>query len=232
MPRTIPKGRFEEVIAAATQVFIAQGFRRTQMADIARAAGVAKGTLYLYVESKETLFDLALRHADREEPLGLPESPPLPTPDPAATLRSIENRITEEADLPQLRVALERRRVADVQAELQAIVRELYQAANRNRVAIKLVDRCAHDYPELAAVWFQQGRAAQMALVQEYLDRRSRSGQLRSIPDKAVAARLFLETIAFWAVHRYWDPSPQDIDPQVAEDTVVQFLAGGLLREK
>jgi hypothetical protein len=94
------------------------------------------------------------------------------------------------------------------------------------------VDRCAHDYPELAAVWFRQGREARLALLQEYLDRRTRTGRLRPVPATAVAARLVLETVAFWAVHRYWDPSPQDIDPQVAEDTVVQFLVRALLGKK
>ena len=36
---------------AATDVFIERGYRQTQMADVARAMGVAKGTVYLYVVS-------------------------------------------------------------------------------------------------------------------------------------------------------------------------------------
>ena len=28
------------------------------------------------------------------------------------------------------------------------------------------------------------------------------------LPDRAVAARLVLETLVFWAVHRHWDPGP------------------------
>jgi AcrR family transcriptional regulator len=53
MPRTIPAGRLEQLVECATRVFIDQGYRRTQMADVADALGVAKGTLYLCVESKE-----------------------------------------------------------------------------------------------------------------------------------------------------------------------------------
>ena len=37
------------------------------MEDVAKALRVAKGTLYVYVESKEALFDLVARCADREE---------------------------------------------------------------------------------------------------------------------------------------------------------------------
>jgi AcrR family transcriptional regulator len=46
----------EAILAAALTLFGRYGFRRTSIDDIAREAGVAKGTVYLYVESKEALF--------------------------------------------------------------------------------------------------------------------------------------------------------------------------------
>ncbi len=46
MPRSIPKDRIPQLLEAGTAVFIAQGYRRTQMEDVAHALGVAKGTLY------------------------------------------------------------------------------------------------------------------------------------------------------------------------------------------
>jgi AcrR family transcriptional regulator len=51
MARSIPAGRVEQLVDCATSVFIDRGYRRTQMADVADALGVAKGTLYLYVET-------------------------------------------------------------------------------------------------------------------------------------------------------------------------------------
>jgi AcrR family transcriptional regulator len=47
MARRIPDTRLRQVVDCAAGVFIEQGYDRTQMADIARAAGLAKGTLYL-----------------------------------------------------------------------------------------------------------------------------------------------------------------------------------------
>ena len=73
MPRTIPPQRFDELVRKATEVFIARGYRRTQMADIAEAVGVSKATLYLYVESKEALFALCVRHANDPNALELPD---------------------------------------------------------------------------------------------------------------------------------------------------------------
>jgi AcrR family transcriptional regulator len=45
-----------QIMDGARPVFLAQGFEGASMNDIARAAGVSKGTLYVYFESKERLF--------------------------------------------------------------------------------------------------------------------------------------------------------------------------------
>lgn len=55
MPRRIPENRLKDLLECATRVFIDQGYRRAQMADVASALGVAKGTPYLYVESTANL---------------------------------------------------------------------------------------------------------------------------------------------------------------------------------
>lgn len=51
-----PDARPDEIIEAAAKVFGEHGFARARLEDVARAAGVSKGTLYLYFDSKETLF--------------------------------------------------------------------------------------------------------------------------------------------------------------------------------
>src|SRR5512147_460823 len=68
-PRPAP-GRLAAIADAAARVFTRQGFRLSQVADVAREAGVAAGTVYLYAADKTALLDLAIRAAAR---LGLPE---------------------------------------------------------------------------------------------------------------------------------------------------------------
>ena len=46
-----------QIIAGARALFLAQGFDAASMDEIARKAGVSKGTLYVYFESKEQLFE-------------------------------------------------------------------------------------------------------------------------------------------------------------------------------
>jgi AcrR family transcriptional regulator len=45
-----------EILEAALAVFAERGYSATRMDDIARRAGVTKGTIYLYFESKEAVF--------------------------------------------------------------------------------------------------------------------------------------------------------------------------------
>jgi AcrR family transcriptional regulator len=46
-----------QIIDGARAVFLAQGFDAASMGEIAKVAGVSKGTLYVYFENKEQLFD-------------------------------------------------------------------------------------------------------------------------------------------------------------------------------
>ena len=50
-----------QILDGARQVFLAQGFDAASMGEIARKAGVSKGTLYVYFDSKEQLFE-AIAH--------------------------------------------------------------------------------------------------------------------------------------------------------------------------
>lgn len=119
--------------------------------------------------------------------------------------------------------------MVDIRAELEAIVRELYGLLARQRVGIKLLDRCAGDYPELAAVWFGAGRGGALELLRHYLEDRIRRRRLAPVEDPAVTARIVLETAVFWAVHRHWDPAPQPVEDAVAERAVVEFVLRALL---
>ena len=51
-----PEARPDEILDAAFAVFGETGFARAKIDDVARLAGVSKGTVYLYFDSKESLF--------------------------------------------------------------------------------------------------------------------------------------------------------------------------------
>ncbi|MEO1270095.1 MAG: TetR/AcrR family transcriptional regulator [Myxococcota bacterium] len=230
MARTIPPKRLQELADCALEVFIQQGYRRTQMGDVASKLGVAKGTLYLYVESKKALFALAVRRASHgDEPILLPEHLPLPTPKPGAILATIAEELKQRTLTPRLTHALNHTRAKDPERECIAILGELFDLLAANRIGIKLADRCALDFPDMATLFYTQGRIRLIAQLARYLEQRIQAGQLRPQPDIAVAARVVLETLTSWAVHIHWDPYPQPVDGPTARTTVLTLLTHGLL---
>ena len=53
--------RQEQILKAAFDVFAAHGYEATRIDDVARQAGIAKGTIYLYFPDKERLFQAVVR---------------------------------------------------------------------------------------------------------------------------------------------------------------------------
>jgi AcrR family transcriptional regulator len=53
--------RPEEILHAALSLFVEKGYSATKIEDIARAAGVTRGTPYLYFANKEKIFEAVIR---------------------------------------------------------------------------------------------------------------------------------------------------------------------------
>ena len=64
--RKDPEERKREIFAAAERLFAANGYVATTVADIARAAGVAKVTFFYYFETKDALLEAIGRHWAQE----------------------------------------------------------------------------------------------------------------------------------------------------------------------
>jgi AcrR family transcriptional regulator len=102
--------RREAIIAAAMDEFIGRGFAATRLDDVAKRAGVAKGTIYLHFKDKEALFEELIRTAI--VPLVNRLGPP---PNPAGSVRDLiegfarafiqEVVTTKRADIIRLIVA-------------------------------------------------------------------------------------------------------------------------------
>ena len=74
-----------QVLEGAREVFMSAGFDAGSMNDIARAAGVSKGTLYAYFDSKVALFEALIRE-DRGHQPERNTMFPADEPDPAKAL--------------------------------------------------------------------------------------------------------------------------------------------------
>lgn len=234
MSRVIPSGRLPAVIESAVGVFVTHGYRRSQMQDIADVLGLAKGTLYGYAATKEALFAAAIRYGDGLEPLPDVSALPLRAPVEGELVELVTRRLAAEVPDLALTRALERPRLprtpGAVADELSGIVVDLYERLSRNRVAIKLVDRCAPELPELGKVWSETGRGDQMSGMEAYFDSRERAGLLTLPGPVDLVARTTVELCVLWGVHCRFDPAPLASPLPYDDATVATTLAAMITR--
>jgi AcrR family transcriptional regulator len=225
--------RFPEVIGAAVRVFARDGYRSAHMSDVARAAGLSEAALYRYVDGKEDLFVLAIRHALLLEPLPGEDEPagvfPLKAPDLAEMIRQAREFVAAEVPFGALADALHTDGTADPAAELELILRELFSLEEQTAQAADMIERSARELPELADLLNSGLRRPVLDALTRYLDGRAQAGQLRRTPDSAATARLVLETLTWFARHRHSDPFGAAIGSELAQQTAVDALLHALV---
>lgn len=77
--------RRAEIIAAALKVFSRKGFHSARAEDVATHAKIAKGTLYLYFDSKDAIYDAAVLYAC--------EALAIASRDAVAAVQGVEQRV-------------------------------------------------------------------------------------------------------------------------------------------
>jgi TetR/AcrR family transcriptional regulator, mexJK operon transcriptional repressor len=159
----IRKGRkFDQVLEGARTVFLADGFERANVDEIARVAGVSKATLYSYFPDKRLLFTEVLRNEcnrQADEALSVIDL----TAPPAVVLRAAAERIIA-FQLSEFGLAMHRICVAET-PKFPEIGRQFYEsgpllararlggylrlAAERGELAIEDFDLAADQFVRL-----------------------------------------------------------------------------------
>jgi AcrR family transcriptional regulator len=141
--------RPREICAAALEVFAEKGFAAAKLDEIARRAGVSKGTLYLYFEDKEGLFRAVVRDTL------------------APNIASIRDTVTA-ADLP----------FAELVRMLLARFVEIAGRVPIGAVA-KMVIGESGNFPELAKVYYDLVVSQAIAIIAGLIEKAQAKGEVR-----------------------------------------------------
>lgn len=142
--------KMQAILAAAIEVFSAKGYAATRLDDVARRAGVGKGTLYLYVSSKQDLFEAMIRNSFAS-PFDLME-----------TAVQSSNLSVEET----LRLLI------------RWFIREVLSTSRREM--IWLIFREARQFPEIARFHHKEVVSRGLRLLRQCAERGVASGELRT----------------------------------------------------
>lgn len=227
MPRKRNPDRIDHIADAATEVFIEDGYGPARIARIAERARVGPGTVYLYAEGKEALFDLALRRA-LEDPSIWSMTFPHPNPTPGAVADAAWRCLQNASHFPLLWLAAESPPPDSVREEVHGIVQELYRWLYRYRRALRLMERAGSDWPDVHQVFHRRFWRGGVRRVADYLDRRIGEGVLPDRGDRTAAAHLVVESLAWMAVHRGWAPEGSALPADAVEQTTLALLVPAL----
>ncbi len=214
------KLKLREIIEQGADLFMRKRYENTQMLDVAQKMGVSVGTLYLYVKSKKALFDLALQEIFRD--FAFKETLELPVAE-----------IDHDFLMEHIVGVCIRRHMSDIKAiiskgkdrlsEVEEIIRLMYGFQATYRKGILMLERNGVSWPKLADFFFNS-RAHYVRQIADYLEQGITQGITRPLQNPLLSARLILECIAWFAMHRHNDRDLSGLDDKQAEDTVVDAL--------
>lgn len=188
-----------EIVSAALDCFAERGFAATRLEDVARRAGVTKGTLYLYFPNKEELFKAVVReslvpHLDR-----------------------LMGREEGEAEDPADRL----RRV------ITAMAGQIL--GSRLSVIPKLVVSEAGNFPEIARFYRDEVIARGRVFVAETIREGVERGQFRPVdPDQAMFLLMGPMLLAALWPHTFGPVDDRPFDAQALVRTHLDHFFRGL----
>ncbi len=196
------EARPSEILDAALKVFAEKGYAGARMDDIARRAGVTKGTIYLYFDGKEAVFKSLVR-----ESIG-------------ATLTSAtaEARDFQGSARDLLRFVLD-------------IMTRLLTTSDRV-VLPKIIIAESGNFPELARFYRDEIIDRGLALMSGLIERGIAQGEFRSVPVTHVARLCVAPVLlgAMWrTTFARFDAEPYDYKGLI--DTHLDVLLRGLAAE-
>lgn len=194
--------RPQELLDAALELFVEHGYASTRLEDVARRAGVSKGTLYLYFSNKEELFKAVVRSCI--------------VPAIGEAEQEIAHFTGHSADLLR-RILL---------AWWERI------GASKASGIVKLVMAEANNFPDLAQFYREEVIARVTAMISSLLARGTARGELRvpdaALTTQALIAPVLM--LLMWK-HSVGPCDQRDLDPHRFLDCFLDLVLHGMLVE-
>src|SRR3954470_4827655 len=193
-----PTERVPELLEAALHVFAEQGYRRTRLDDVAERAGVTKGTIYHYFDTKEELLLAVIEHYQ------------------AIAFGRIEEALQDRAlsESERLRLVMQRTFLSG-------------DRGSRPLLTL-LIRAAATEVPRVHDRWLRNGPVRLSSLLAGIVSRGQRSGEFGKTVDAELAARTVVAGVLLqlvWRQHAKAVPAVAIDDEALIEGATEMMLA-------
>lgn len=211
--------RMKAIAAAATRLFLRQGYSRTQMSHIAKEVGVSVGTIYLEFAGKKEILHFILKG----------------TLDPDFPEQEFTRPLTDqlfaglEEEIIARFAALEQTFAARLAEGLEgytfeALLGDTFDLLAQHGVGCLFLEKNGFDFPRLAQ-HYRAYRKAFFRTMVEYLQAFEARGDLRPVEDWELTTMLIVETLSWWAMDvRYTAFEPREIPAERAKGVCLDNL--------
>jgi len=191
--------RPQELVAAALELFVERGYAATRLEDVAAAAGVSKGTVYLYFANKEELFKTVVR--ENMVP---------------ALARGIDLVETYEGSTPEL--------LRELLLGWWGLI-----GATRAAGLTKLIMAESGNFPDIAQFYQDEVMGPGDELFARVLARGAARGEFRETPANPATTLICAPLVFLMLWQRAFSQvAVQEIDPAAFVDQLIQMLLFGL----
>jgi AcrR family transcriptional regulator len=195
--RRLPEERPKQIIDAALAVFGERGLAASRLEDIAKHAGVSKGTIYLYFPNKEELFREVVRS-------------------------TVISKIEEREQLYLSAVGAPSHVLDNFMRTYWKFLRSAEFAP-----IFRLVHAEIQNFPDLAAFYAEEVVARGHRLIETLIAKGIESGEFRGVDPRVAARMLASTFVmhGVWCTHReYFQSVAGKTDDQILEELIDFFL--------
>ncbi|MHA6534783.1 helix-turn-helix domain-containing protein [Paenibacillus sp. BAC0078] len=211
--------RLKEIYAAASRLFIMQGYSKTQITHIAKAIGVSVGTIYLDFTGKKEIAHFVLKC----------------TISPDFMDRQFERPITDnifinlEEEIEQkhndVLNELSRHLAAGVKDyTFEHLISDAFDLVSRYAIWILFIEKNQYDFDTLAT-YYRDYRTRFFALMMQYITAYMENGYIRKTKYPQYTVHHIIETLARWGMDIHYNSfETMDIPHIVAKEVVLDNL--------
>lgn len=210
--------RIQEIAEAATDLFLQQGYAKTQISHIAKAVGVSVGTIYLDFTGKKEIMHFILKR----------------TLEPDFNDREFDRPITDHlfAGLEEQIIACFEQSGREFAAHLHTIdqyslemlVSDAFDILARYAVGCLFIERNQYDFKKLAE-HYRVYRTQFFQTMTQYLQKFIEAGKVRPLPHLELSTTLIIEMLSWWAMDiRYTSFQTRKISMELAKSVCMDNI--------
>lgn len=205
--------RLEKIYQEAGRLFLTKGYANTKMAEIAKASGIAVGTMYSAFTGKDAVFSFVLHATLKPEYFSGDVTLPLK----AAAASELIPLLTElDKILTSIMDIIDDK--GNICKSFPALTGELFDFFANYLFATDNIKKNAEIYPELRKVYFPSEKWYFQKL-NACLKRYMETGQIRTFDHVMAHASYLTDTMSWWALNANMqnphDPVPSDMAKEI-----------------